>query len=246
VFLYEKMEKKRYDISIVVPAYNELKSLPLLIEKYKNEKKKINFQLIIVNNGSSDGTEEFLSQELKKRENSFVKAVNIEKNIGYGNGIHQGLKECDSEIMGWSHADLQCSPADIFKGYELYQKINNPKILVKGHRINRDKKSLILTYGLAVYSSFILLKFFNDINGQPKIFHRDLFQTFKIPPKGFSYDLYVQYKALKKGYKVYSFKVLFEKRIFGISKWAYSTISKFSTIKSFLIDVIKIRFGSIK
>lgn len=240
------MAENKYELSAVIPAYNEAKSLPLLIEEYKKAKNNIKFQLVIVDNGSSDGTREYLAEEIKKKENKFIKVVAIEKNIGYGNGIHQGLKNCDAEIISWSHADMQCSPEDIFKGYELYKTLNNPFILVKGHRIDRDKKSLILTYGLAVYSFIILLKFFNDINGQPKIFSKDLFAKFQNPPKGFSYDLYVQYIALKNKYKVYSFKVFFKKRIFGISKWAYSTISKFSTIKSFLIDVIRMRFGIIK
>jgi glycosyltransferase involved in cell wall biosynthesis len=240
------MKKKTYLLSIAVPAYNELKSFPLLIEKYKEAKKDTNFQLVIVDNGSNDGTWEYLSKIKLKKENDFIKIVKIDRNIGYGNGIHEGLKQCEGEVIGWSHADLQYSPNDVFKGYGLYKKINNKLAFIKGHRIKRDKKALILTYGLAIYSTILLFKIFDDINGQPKLFNRELLSNFHNPPKGFSYDLYAQYIAKKNSYKVYHFEVLIEKRIFGISKWAYSAISKFSTIKSFFIDVTKMRFGIIR
>ncbi len=236
----------KYELSIVVPAYNERKNLPILIEKYREEKKGVKFQFVIVDNGSSDDTGEYLAKEIKKKNNSFIKVVTIKKNIGYGYGINQGLKNCDADIIGWSHADMQCSPNDVFKGYNLYKKLNNPYILVKGHRYGRYWKSLILSCGLMVFASIILLKKFDDINGQPKVFNKDLIKSFKIPSLGFSYDLYVQYIAIKKGYKVRGFKVFFHERKFGISKWSTTFFSKFSTIRSFMIDCLKIRGGILR
>ena len=56
----------KYELSIVVPAYNEVKSLPILIKQYKELKNKIRFQLIIVNNGSNDNTKNFLLKEIRK------------------------------------------------------------------------------------------------------------------------------------------------------------------------------------
>lgn len=237
--------KNRYDLSIVVPSYNELKNLPRLINEYRSAKKNTKFQLVVVDNGSIDETFNYLSNLSSKKENAFIKIVKIDKNIGYGNGIHQGLLNCDGDVIGWSHADLQCSPFDIFRGYEIYKMFNNKNILLKGCRIGRDWKSLVLTYGLEFYSSIVLLKIFNDINGQPKIFHKNLLKELRNPPYGFSYDLYVQYKALKNNYKVHSFNVEFHQRDFGISKWAYSLFSKASTIWSFVKDIIKVRFGTI-
>lgn len=240
------MAKKHYELSIVLPSYNEVRSLPYLIEKYRVSKQDINFQLVIVDNGSSDGTQDFLKKELSKKKNDFIKRITIKKNIGYGNGIHQGLKECDGEVIGWSHADLQCPPKDVFRGYNLYKKINNKFVFVKGERKGRDWKSLILTHGLTIYANLVLLRRFNDHNGQPKIFNKELLTKFKNPPKGFSYDLYSQYIGLKNNYKVYSFDVIFENRKFGVSKWAYSVFSRFDTIRSFLADIIRMRLGIIK
>lgn len=232
-----------YALSIVVPSYNEVKSLPSLIKRYNAARKNVNFQLVIVDNGSSDGTDKYLKKAVKVHK--WIKITRVNKNIGYGNGIHIGLNCCDGDIIGWSHADLQCPPEDVFRGYRLYKRISK-KAFVKGYRRGRNWKSLILTYGFAIYSSLVLLSFFDDINGQPKIFHRDLLKTFKNPPKGFSYDLYAQYKAIRNNYKVYSFPVIFKDREFGLSKWAYSIFSKLATIRGFLKDAVKMRLGIIR
>lgn len=240
------MIKKRYELSIAIPCYNEVESLPLLLEAYRNAKKDLKFQLVIVDNGSNDGTWQYLNKEIKKPEKNFIKIIQINKNIGYGYGIQKGLENCDAEIIGWSHGDLQCSPEDVFKAYKIYQQYNNPKILIKGRRIGRDWKSVFRAYWLEIYATLVLWRIYDDINGQPKLFHHNLFLSFKNPPKESSYDLYVQNKALRLGYKVKSFEVLFPDREFGFSKWTYSTLAKISTIKGFFRDIIKIRVGKIK
>ncbi len=232
-----------FELSVVIPCYNELRSLPDILRAYDSERGGVNFQLVVVDNGSSDGTWEFLAGLRAKY--GFIKAVRIEKNIGYGNGIHRGLLECDSDVVGWSHGDLQCSPADVFRAYDVYLKSRQKKLLVKGHRHGRDWKPLILTYGLELLSTLVLMRRFDDINGQPKLFPRELTDSLRNPPLGFSYDLYVQYKALSGGYAVKCFPVAFEQRAFGVSRWAHSVLSRISTITGFITDVLRIKAGVI-
>lgn len=237
---------QKYELSTVMPCYNEIKALPQLIERYSNVKNNINYQFVIIDNGSTDGTWDYLQKVIQDPKNDFIKIIRIKKNIGYGNGLFIGLKECDAEIVGWSHGDLQCPPEDVFKAYAIYKDINNKKVIVKGKRKVRNWKELLLSYGLDFYIFIVLFRVLNDINGQPKVFSRDFLNSFKNPPKEFSFDLYVQYKAIKEGYDITSFPVKYEKRIYGFSKWAYSTLSKFSTIKGFVRDALKMRFGIIK
>ncbi|MBW2968070.1 glycosyltransferase family 2 protein [Candidatus Woesearchaeota archaeon] len=241
--------KKRFELSIAVPAYNEKKNLPVLIRKYREAKRDVRFQLVIVDNGSSDGTAEFLAREIKKKDNRFIKVATVKKNIGYGYGINQGLKACDADIIGFSHADMQCDPKDVFRAYRLYRKLakkhRNLKILVKGHRTGRYWKQMVLSRGLQAFSTLVLMRMLNDINGQPKIFPRRLFDTFKRPPLEFSYDIYVQYKAKKNGYVVYPFKVDFRQRLHGHSKWdiGKTLFSKWGVIKKLMKDVIEMKIG---
>lgn len=235
--------QEEYEFSLVIPCYNEIESLPKLVEKYNIAKENCNFQLVIVDNGSNDGTYDYLQAEIKRPKNQFIKVVKVEKNIGYGYGIKKGLENCDANIVGWSHGDLQCSPEDVFKAYSIYLKLNNKKAFVKGQRKTRDWKELFLSYCLDLYTLFVLFRIFNDMNGQPKLFHRDLLKTFVRPPLGFTFDLYSQNKAYENGYFVHGFRVNYPKREFGLSKWAYSTFAKAKTIKAYFIDIIKIRLG---
>lgn len=237
-----------YEFSLVVPAYNEVKSLPELLKEYAEQKKGIKFQLVIVNNGSTDGTELFLNKIKKQKKYNFVKIVKIKKNIGYGYGVYQGLINADSSVIGWTHADLQTPTKDPFKAYAIYEKDKEKqrnkkelKVFIKGKRRKRSFGAKILSVGLQIFASIILLKRFNDINGQPKVFERELLQKCKRPPLGFSFDIYMQYIALKNKYKVHYFMVNFVDRKYGVSSWATTVFSKFSTIKSYLRDIWHMR-----
>ena len=232
-----------YEFSLVIPAYNEVKNLPYILNEYAKEKKNIKFQLVVVNNGSSDSTEEYLKKIKKIKRYNFVRVVKIKKNIGYGYGIYQGLINTDTPVVGWTHADLQTPTKDPFRAYSIYKKLEarGIKAFVKGHRKKRSFFAKIISQGLQFYSTIILLKLFDDINGQPKIFNKDLLNKCNKPPLGFSFDTYVQYVALRNGYKVKSFKVDFVDRKHGVSSWANSLVSLFSTIKSFLKDIWHIR-----
>lgn len=232
-----------YELSIAIPAYNERRNLPDLIKAYRGLKNGIRFQMVIVDNGSSDGTAEYLKDVLKKKENSWIKVVTVKKNIGYGYGLYQGLLGCDADAIGWSHADLQNPPEDVFKAYALYRQ-HGGKAFVKGHRVGRHWKPTLFSNGLGLVAQAILMRRLDDINGQPKVFNRELLATFQEPPHGFTFDLYVQYKAVQNGYKVVPFYVEFLRRLHGESKGGEVNLwKKLPIIKAYLVGAAKMRLG---
>ncbi len=233
----------KYDFSLVVPSYNEAKSLPMLIDEYKTKKMDLKFQLVVVDNGSVDDSSSFLQSLTGKVEYSFVKVVSIEKNIGYGNGIYQGLLQADAPVIGWTHADLQTPAEDPFIAYEILNKntANGVISFVKGHRRKRAFIPKIITLGLQIFSYFTLSVKLDDINGQPKVFSRDLLNSLTNPPLKFSFDTFVQYKAIKNKYNVITFPVDFKDREFGVSSWANSFMNRVDTIKHYMIDIWNMR-----
>ena len=84
------------NLSIVIPCFNEAKSLPKLVKDFSKKLKRRDVELILVNNGSNDSTEKILLN-LKKNYN-FLKIIRLKKNNGYGNGILQGLKKAKGQI----------------------------------------------------------------------------------------------------------------------------------------------------
>ena len=139
-------------LSIVIPCYNESDSINLLIEKLLKILKN-DIEIILVDNGSTDDTyDRLLSLSLPKN----IKVVKITKNLGYGNGIIQGLKSTKGEIVAWTHADLQTDPRDVIKCYEKFKEdLINKKCVVKGKRKRRSLSEQIVTLGMSLYCSVI-------------------------------------------------------------------------------------------
>ena len=74
----------------------------------------------------------------------------------------------------------------------------------------------------------------SDINGQPKVFPRQFLQELTRPPHDFTLDLYVLYRARRAGWRIDTVPVDFEKRLHGMSHWAFSWRSKLRTIRGFM------------
>ena len=113
----------------------------------------------------------------------------------------------------------------------------------KGDRKKRVLSEWIITKGLQSISSIIFFKRFNDINGQPKVFHKSFLEKLSTAPNDFKFDIYVQYMAFKNNMKVIPIPVEFGRRKHGKSNWAYSIFSKVETYLGFIRYMIKLRFG---
>ena len=202
-------------LSIIIPCYNEKSSIKELV---KNCIDNINdkTEILLVDNGSKDNTFKVLSNlNLPKN----IIPLRVEKNIGYGNGILFGLNHAKGEIVSWTHADLQTDISDVIRGYELYKKELISKIsIVKGERKKRNLFDFFFTFSMSMYSSIILKNWMNDINAQPKLFHKSFIKDFKNPPLDFSLDLFLIYFFKTKKIEVKTVPVYFNKRKYGESK----------------------------
>jgi glycosyltransferase involved in cell wall biosynthesis len=201
-------------LSIVVPCYNEEKSILTILDGFKYAIKNYPIEVVLVDNGSCDNSAQVLKKLLPKY--SFAKTTRVEVNQGYGFGILQGLKKATGEFLGWTHADLQTDPADVVRAYELLKDTGFAKnIFVKGTRKNRSYFDQFFTLGMSCFELAYLHKFFWDINGQPNLFHRSFYESWKQPPHDFSLDLYAYYMAKKLKFDIRRFKVVFGNRVHG-------------------------------
>lgn len=217
--------------SIVVPCYNERENIPLLLKAFSDSLgSRKDIEIIIVDNGSTDGSDEVICELLPQY--SFAVKVTVEKNKGYGYGILSGLRVAKGDFLGWTHADLQTPPADVIRAIDLISRASVPeKTYVKGNRHGRAKSDTFFTFGMSVLELILTRKWLYDINAQPNLFSRSFFSSWKKPPYDFSLDLYAYYMAVKNGYKVERFPVIFPERIHGSSKWNIDFKSKWKFIK---------------
>jgi len=232
--------------SIVLPCYNEADNLPLLLDRYLQVwgAERLPAELILVNNGSTDRTAQVLDRELSRPELAFARTVLVPQNRGYGHGIYTGLQAAQGEFLGFSHADMQCGPADLFTAYHRLMVEPDPaRALVKGKRARRGFGDSLVTNGMAFIASTILWMKLTDINAQPKVFHRSHLGCLTHPPSGMQFDLYVLYQARQAGLKIVTVPVVFGRRAHGQSKWAFSFLSRYRTIWATIVYILRLRFG---
>ena len=226
-------------LSVVVPCYNESKNIPIIVNRFKEAAQAYGGQtaieIILVDNGSRDDSAQVLQAEVQRAGSGLFRIVTVKDNKGYGFGILSGLRAATGDVLAWTHADMQTEPGDVFKALDVFlselSKGTSPQsLLVKGRRVGRKFGEWAFTLGMSVISSVILGKVLFDINAQPKLFHKNLFDQIKNPPDDFSLDLYFVYIAKTRGFAIRTVDVVFGKRLHGESKWAFSWKSKYRTI----------------
>ena len=210
------------NFSLIIPCYNEARNIPILIKKYRDFLKHKNNELILVNNGSKDNTDEVL-QKLKKYKN--IKICKIKNNIGFGAGLKKGFNKAKKNYIIYSHADLEVNPNDILKSIKILSRKENfinKKIFIKGNRINKIKNywsvsDILFSFGLTIFSTILFRKYLFDIHGQPVLFAKKMLKEVSYFPNDFSIDLAIYLHAKSKGYKIIRFPVNFnkKKRIYG-------------------------------
>jgi|JI10StandDraft_1071094.scaffolds.fasta_scaffold164951_3 glycosyltransferase involved in cell wall biosynthesis len=226
------IESQKIELSVVLPCYNENENLRSLIDSYLLALgTRQNVEVIFVDNGSSDNSHKLLIELLAIKNDPRLKMIKVEVNQGYGFGILSGLRACKGQFLSWSHADQQCAPEDVFRIFDLLKKSQNPqKSFGKGLRVNDRGRAALLTQIQEFLSKIILGQIMIEINAQPKVFHRNLFESFRMPPNGYELDVYAYYKAIINKYDIVSENVIFHDRKHGHSKWAYSLPSKLKQI----------------
>ena len=226
--------------SLVIPCFNEAQNIPLLLERCASITKPGEIEVILVDNGSSDDSQDVLSKVLKDYPG--CRSIRVEVNRGYGYGILAGLRAANGAILGWTHADMQTDPIDSLVGLEYFEQYGDD-LFCKGKRFGRPMSDVFFTVGMSLFESILLQTPMWDINAQPTMCSRDFFESWVGPPEDFSLDLYAYFKAKKYKLRVVRFPVRFGDRAFGVSHWNINWRAKINFIKRTLAFSLKLRKG---
>ncbi len=131
------MEDINQFISIIIPVFNESESIAYLLEEVKSvmEVNELNYELIVVNDGSEDNTHEVLDKLTKNIKELLV--ISLRKNYGQTAAMSAGFDISRGDIVITLDGDLQNDPNDIPK---LISEINTGYDLICGWRFNRKDK----------------------------------------------------------------------------------------------------------
>lgn len=135
------------DISLVIPIFNEEKSINELYSRIKKTLINANFEIIFVDDGSTDNTLNILKELHKKDKN--IKIISFFKNLGKSYAYSAGFEKASGKIIITMDSDLQDLPEEIPK---LVNKINQGYHLVNGWKINKYKNRPIKTLNSKIYN----------------------------------------------------------------------------------------------
>ncbi|SDB36910.1 dolichol-phosphate mannosyltransferase [Ruminococcaceae bacterium FB2012] len=212
-------------ISIIIPSYNEEGNVSHTAEVVKKimEKNDIPFELIFVNDGSSDGTWERL--EAMANADERIVAVNFSRNFGKESAIFAGLETARGDACVLMDCDLQHPPETIVEMYKIWK--NNDVDVVEGRKSDRGKENKaykgfsLLFYKLIKKASGLDMDAASDF----KLLDRKAVDALLRMPERLTF-----FRAMSSWVGFKTEKVFFEvqDREIGESKWTTRSLIKFA------------------
>ena len=104
-------------VSIVIPCFNEVKTIKKIINKINSSLKKYQFEILVIDDCSSDGSIDTLNEIVLDSKN--IRVLFNSKNIGKGASLRKGFGEAKGDIICIQDADLEYDPGDLTKMLDL-------------------------------------------------------------------------------------------------------------------------------
>lgn len=229
--------------SMITPCYNEADNMETLLGKIRLLQAKYDLEWVLVENGSADGSREYLKKYVDGRYDN-IKIVYVEVNRGYGYGIQRGLAAASGDYVGWIHADMQVAPEELGRFFDEAERSGGEeKLFLKGRRTNRSLADRFFTNGQALFDSLLFGRVLYDIGAVPVLFHRSLLTDIDGMPNDFSIELYVYKEAAVRGFRIIRIPVRLSEREKGGSSWNRGLRSKVKQSMRIFRDSLKIRLG---
>lgn len=219
-------------LSVILPIYNESKNIPILFEKLSNVLGKMNYEIVAVNDGSSDDSWQQLRNVAQNNPN--VRIINFVRNFGQTAALNAGIKHVTGDIVFLIDSDLENDPADIPK---LLDKINEGYDVVSGWRKNRWKGQWLTRKLPSVMANRLISRisgvYLHDYGCTLKAYRREVIKDVLLYGE---MHRFIPVYASWQGGRVAEIPVTYQPRIHGKSNYGFGRTYKV------LLDLILIRF----
>lgn len=220
-------------LSLAIPLYNEESNVvPVatnLVEALRGA--DIPFELILVDNGSKDGT----AQAIDGLQAAIpeIRKATVALNQGFGWGVLSGLSAARGEILGYMGGDGQNDPNDVVRVYR--RMVDDDLPLAKVRRIDRRDGPMRVFITRAANLLFRVLFGLRtrDVNGTPKLLRRKLYESLDLRSKDWFIDAEVMIKCARRRIPFAEVEVTFHRRERGSSN------VRLATLVEFLVNILR-------
>ena len=206
--------------SIIIPAYNEKNTILNTLNKINAQfKDKCDFEIIVIDDSSNDGTSEIL----KQNPDLYTNLINNEINLGKGGSIKKALRLAKGNYIFFQDADDEYDPNDYLQFVDIILKFQPDLIIGSRFHFNKYIRS---HYFLNKVGNFIITNLFNiiynttftDIYSCYVVYKKDLINSNELKSVGFEQQAEILGKVVRNGKKFYEVPINYNGRTFEEGK----------------------------
>lgn len=205
------------NITVIIPAFNEKKTIREIIARVK--KTNLIDEILVVDDGSQDGTREILSELDEKGE---IRAIFHQKNQGKGAAVRTGIQNARGEVIIIQDADLEYDPRE-------YPNLIRPiqegiADVVYGSRFLGAARRPILFWNmvankiLTMITNILYNNILSDMETGYKVFKRELVKDIPLHSRRFEFEPEFTAKILKRKIRIFEVPITFNPRDYSEGK----------------------------
>lgn len=235
IFTISESFEKTLTLTVIIPCYNEVTTLEEILAEV--ERIGLADEILIVDDGSTDGTRELL-KKIEEEERPKVRIIYHAKNMGKGAALVTGFKAATSDVFVIQDADLEYDPQDHIK---LLKAIEDGKSeVVYGSRfLGAERKAMLFwnmvaNKGLTLATNILYNSILSDMETCYKMFRREVVEGMTIHARGFEFEPEFTAKVLKQGIRIYEIPIKYDGREYGEGKkikWTDAPIALWTLVK---------------
>jgi glycosyltransferase involved in cell wall biosynthesis len=208
-------------LSVIIPVYNEVNTIKEIVQRVKNI--NVVYEIIIVDDGSSDGTRDILRMmEAGNDDSPILRIIYNEKNQGKGSAVWTGIQNANGDALLIQDADLEYDPRDVpalIKPLEegVADVVYGSRFLGAPHRSTMFWH-MVANMMLTMFTNILYDTILTDMETGYKLFRREVVANIKIRSKRFDFEPEFTAKILKKKVRVFEVPISFNARDYSDGK----------------------------
>jgi glycosyltransferase involved in cell wall biosynthesis len=198
-------------LSVIIPVFNERTTVAEIIRKVRAVDVPLVIEVVVVDDGSSDGTDKVLAAIA----DSTVHVITHEGNAGKGAAIRTGLAHVTGDLVLVQDADLEYDPDDWPK--LLDPIVKGKAVVVYGSRFTGERKNMLPTHWignrfLSLVTNLLYSSTLSDMETCYKLFDRRVLEGVTVVSNRFDFEPEITAKVLRRGYRIYEVPISYAGR----------------------------------